>query len=119
MAVLLKNPSLQPKLRNKIEAISHYYKIGRDKDLSYEYDIIETSTLDSVETRELPNDFNWQVYCELNPDVKASYNNESSVIQHYLSVSLLAPNFLSAWTLVPHMGFYLRLGLLTLGVYCL
>ncbi len=82
---LLKNPSLQPKIRNKIEAISHYYKIGKDKDLSYEYDIIETSTLDSVETRELPNDFNWQVYCELNPDVKASYNNESSVIQHYLS----------------------------------
>ena len=33
----------------------------------------------------LPDDFNWEIYCKLNGDVGAIYNNKESAEKHYLT----------------------------------
>jgi hypothetical protein len=73
---ILKNPSLKS-IKNKIEALCHYYKIGKKQNLSYEYDL--------PEPEKVPDDFDWRMYLELNGDIKPYYKDKESAEQHYLN----------------------------------
>jgi len=70
----INNPSLN--ISSKINAVAHYYKIGKKKELSY---ILDKNNIT------IPTDFNWIIYQKLNGLDKTCLD-EKSAITHYLIV---------------------------------
>ena len=60
-------------IQNEIDAKIHYMTIGYKNNRPYQ-----------IVDNDLPEDFDWRIYCELNKDVKAICNNAEDAKMHYL-----------------------------------